>query len=90
MAWLPEITDGYQLFYGYQWFSMVTRDCAWSPVVVMVILLVWYTRDKIIDELHIKNHTDKRYIEKYSPKEVLSEDMNTMSCEQTLAWLSRF
>ena len=51
---------------------------------------LWLDVTKIIDELHIKNHADKKCIEKYNPKEVLSEDMNTMSCEQTFAWLSRF
>ena len=40
---------------------------------------LWLDMTKIIDELHIKNHADKRCIEKYNPKEVLSEDMNTMS-----------
>ena len=51
---------------------------------------LWLDVTKIIDELHIKNHADKRCIEKYNPKEALSEDMNTMSCEQTFAWLFRF
>ena len=51
---------------------------------------LWLDVTKIIDELHIKNHADKRCIEKYNPKEVLSEDMNTLSCEQTFAWLSGF
>ena len=49
---------------------------------------LWLDVTKIIDELHIKNHADKRCIEKYNPKEVLSEDMNTI-CEQTFAWLYR-
>ena len=51
---------------------------------------LWLDVTKIIDELHIKNHADTRWTEKYNPKEVLSEDMKTMPCEQTFAWLSRF
>ena len=47
---------------------------------------LWLDVTKIIDELHIKNHADKRCIEKYNPKEVLSD----LSCEHTFAWLSRF
>ena len=31
---------------------------------------LWLDVTKIIDELHIKNHADKRCIEKYNPKEV--------------------
>ena len=37
----------HQCFYGYhgyqwlyQWFPLVTRDCAWSPVVFMVIMVI--------------------------------------------------
>ena len=48
---------------------------------------------KIIDTLHMKNHSDPRCDhEQYNPAKVLPEDsgMNTMSCEQTFAWLSRY
>ena len=40
---------------------------------------LWLDVTKIIDELHIKNHTDKRCIEKYNHKEVLSKDMAVAS-----------
>ena len=33
---------------------------------------LWLDVTKIIDELHIRNHADKRCIEKYNLKEVLS------------------
>ncbi len=36
--------------------------------------------------LHIKNHRDERCHKLYSPH----AQMNTMACEQTFAWLSRY
>ena len=52
---------------------------------------IWLDVQKIIDSLHIKNHKDIQ-CQQYDPKQVLAEDstMNTMSCEQTFAWLSRY
>ena len=52
---------------------------------------LWLDVQKIIDTLHMKNHSDPR-CEQYNPAKVLPEDsdMNTMSCEQTFAWLSRY
>ena len=41
---------------------------------------------KIIDDLHIKDHRDPRCEQYRAPAEV----GNTMSCEQTFAWLSRY
>ena len=52
---------------------------------------IWLDVRKIIDELHIKNHVDPR-CQQYHPqtiREALPE-MNTMSCEQTFAWISRY
>ena len=53
---------------------------------------IWQDITKIIDELHIRNHKDSRCRTKYNPEVVktISKTTNTMSCEQTFAWLSRF
>ena len=54
---------------------------------------IWQdTFGKIIDTLHIHNHVDKECQVKYSPQELKenNEDFNTMVCEQTFAWLSRY
>lgn len=50
---------------------------------------IWLDITKCIDSLHLKNHKDPRCAVLYSPDH-LSGDNNTMSCEQTFAWLSRF
>lgn len=52
---------------------------------------IWLDTKKIIDSLHIKNHCDPR-CQQYAPTAVLPEnsDINTMACEQTFAWLSRY
>lgn len=53
---------------------------------------IWLDVKKIIDSLHISNHKDKTCAAKYHPANALSEQgeqFNTMSCEQTFAWLSR-
>ena len=53
---------------------------------------IWNDITKIIDTLHIKNHVDPRCKVKYSPDQVKQENpsYNTMACEQTFAWMSRF
>ena len=51
---------------------------------------IWLDVRKIIDSLHLRNHKDDRCKSEYDPANVLSEGMNTMSCEQTFAWLSRY
>ena len=53
---------------------------------------MWLDVKKIIDTLHIQNHKDKRCRELYSPESVKLENpnTNTMRCEQTFAWLSRY
>lgn len=52
---------------------------------------LWLDIKKIIDTLHIKNHVDPKCQQYYNPDEVLQDtSMNTMSCEQTFAWLSRY
>ena len=47
---------------------------------------IWLDVNKIIDDLHIKNHKDPRCKQYRAPAEI----GNTMSCEQTFAWLSRY
>ena len=53
---------------------------------------IWNDIHKIIDDLHLKNHKDPRCAQNYSSAGLRDDipDMNTMSCEQTFAWLSRF
>lgn len=52
---------------------------------------IWQDINKIIDDLHIKNHRDPTCHELYSPEQLKAENphYNSMSCEQTFAWLSR-
>ena len=53
---------------------------------------IWQDVKKIIDSLHMKNHKDPRCAQ-YEPATLLDPDeteLNTMSCEQTFAWLSRY
>ena len=53
---------------------------------------MWLKVRKIIDSLHIRNHTDARCLEKYNPKGVKEcfPEMNLMAAEQTFVWASRF
>ncbi len=52
---------------------------------------IWTDITKVIDELHIHNHRDTR-CEKYSMDKIKIDNpnYNTMACEQTFAWLSRY
>ena len=50
---------------------------------------LWADVTKVIDELHLKNHKDSTCHEKYSFT-TIKKHYNTMACEQTFAWLSRF
>ena len=53
---------------------------------------IWQDIGKVIDDLHIKNHKNPKCHEKYST-ETLREQLpkaNTIACEQTFAWLSRY
>lgn len=52
---------------------------------------IWSDLNKVINELHIKNHKDPRCQQFYSTKQLREElpEANTISCEQTFAWLSR-
>ena len=53
---------------------------------------LWADVTKVIDELHLKNHKDRTCHEKYSFTTIKKDNphFNTMACEQTFAWLSRF
>lgn len=53
---------------------------------------MWLDIIKIIDTLHISNHKDRRCHEVYNPAKLKEEHptFNTMCCEQTFAWLSRY
>lgn len=53
---------------------------------------IWGDVQKIIDTLHIRNHRDQRCKSKYNPAELKENypTYNTMSCEQTFVWLSRY
>lgn len=44
----------------------------------------WKTAKKVSDRLHIRNHKNKKCFEIYNP------DDQSMTREQTLAWMSRF
>ena len=51
---------------------------------------MWLSVDKCIDRLHIRNHVDPNCKLLYNPNDHLKESDNTLSCEQTFVWLSRF
>ena len=53
---------------------------------------MWQSVTKVIDELHIKNHCDKKCHEKYHPKQVKERhpEYNLVCAEQVFTWLSRF
>ena len=53
---------------------------------------IWQDITKVIDELHMKNHKDERCKVMYNPEKAkaIGPAVNTMSCEQTFAWLSRY
>ena len=69
-------------------------NCTVCYVVLCVgdLKYIWLDITKMIDSLHIKNHRDPQCKRKYDPS-VLKEEhpgYNTMSCEQTFAWMSRY
>ena len=53
---------------------------------------IWMDITKIIDTLHIKNHVDETCKLRYNPESIKKENptFNTMACEQTFAWMSRY
>ena len=53
---------------------------------------MWKKVTKIIDSLHIRNHTDTKCLATYHPKQVKDSHLtyNLMCAEQIFIWLSRF
>ena len=53
---------------------------------------MWEKVTKIIDSLHIKNHTDLKCLATYHPKQVKDAHptYNLMCAEQVFSWLSRY
>ena len=53
---------------------------------------IWKDTKKVIDDLHIRNHKNPDCHVKYSTEDLRKElpKANTMACEQTFAWLSRY
>ena len=53
---------------------------------------MWLKVTKIIDSLHIRNHVDKRCLEKYHPRQVKEKfpKLNLMAAEQAFVWASRY
>ena len=53
---------------------------------------MWKKVTKIIDSLHIKNHTDDKCLATYHPKQIKDAHptYNLMCAEQVFSWLSRY
>ena len=50
----------------------------------------WKLISKAIDRLHLRNHVDPKCRILYDPDDKLPATFNTMACEQTFIWASRF
>ena len=50
----------------------------------------WKLIKKSIDRLHLRNHVDPKCKRLYNPDEKIPSHFNTMACEQTFIWASRF
>ena len=50
----------------------------------------WKLVSKVIDRLHLRNHVDPKCKQLYNPDHKISPEFNTMACEQTFIWASRF
>ena len=50
----------------------------------------WQLISKVIDRLHLRNHVDPKCKELYDPDKRIPPNFNTMACEQTFIWASRF
>ena len=53
---------------------------------------IWLEINKVIDPLHINNHTRQKCKDLYNPEKVKKEvpEANLMSAEQTFAWFGRY
>ena len=50
----------------------------------------WKLIGKVIDRLHLRNHVDPRCKQMYNADDRVPKGFNTMACEQTFIWASRF
>ena len=50
----------------------------------------WKLISKAIDRLHLRNHVDPKCKILYDPDDKIPAAFNTMACEQTFIWASRF
>ena len=50
----------------------------------------WKLISKVIDRLHLRNHVDPKYKELCDADQKIPLAYNTMACEQTFVWASRF
>lgn len=50
----------------------------------------WKLISKVIDRLHLRNHVDEKCERLYNPDDKIPKSFNTMACEQTFIWASRF
>ena len=50
----------------------------------------WKLVSKVIDRLHLRNHVDPRCKQLYNADDKIPSQYNTMACEQTFVWASRF
>ncbi len=50
----------------------------------------WKLVSKVIDRLHLRNHVDAKCKDLYNPDKHIPPEFNTMACEQTFIWASRF
>ncbi|CAB3978166.1 Hypothetical predicted protein [Paramuricea clavata] len=51
---------------------------------------MWQRIGKVIDRLHLRNHVDEKCHNIYNPDDKIPKEFNTMACEQTFVWASRF
>lgn len=51
---------------------------------------MWQRIGKVIDRLHLRNHVDEKCHNLYNPDDKIPKEFNTMACEQTFVWASRF
>jgi hypothetical protein len=51
---------------------------------------LWKCINKVIDRLHLRNHVDQKCHRVYNPDDKIPKNFNTMACEQTFVWASRF
>lgn len=51
---------------------------------------LWKCIKKVIDRLHLRNHVDQKCHTLYNPDDNIPKTYNTMACEQTFVWASRF